>query len=83
MYSSPNIVRVIKYIRMIWAGQVARTERGEACTGFWMGNLRDRDHWGDPGVDGKIILRCIFITWDVGIWTDLGWLRIETGDEHL
>jgi hypothetical protein len=30
---------------------------GEMCTGFWWGNLRERDHWGDPGVDGRIILR--------------------------
>ena len=29
-------------------------------TGFWWGNLRERDHLGDPGVDGRIILRWIF-----------------------
>jgi hypothetical protein len=28
--------------------------RGEAYTGFWLGNLRERDHLGDTGVDGKI-----------------------------
>ena len=24
--------------------------------GFWWGNLRERDHLGDPGVDGRVIL---------------------------
>jgi hypothetical protein len=37
----------------------------------------------DQGIDGKIILRCIFRKWDVGIWTGLSWLRIETGVGHL
>jgi len=35
-------------------------------TGFWWGNLRDRDHMGDTGVDGKKGLRWIFRKWDGG-----------------
>jgi hypothetical protein len=35
-------------------------EREEACTGFWWGNMRERDHWGDLVVDGRIILKWIF-----------------------
>ena len=41
--------------------------------------MRERDHLGDPGVDGRIILRWIFRKWDVDAWTGLIWLRIEAG----
>jgi hypothetical protein len=34
--------------------------REEVWAGFWLGNQRERDHWGDPDVDGRIILRWIF-----------------------
>jgi hypothetical protein len=60
LYSSPTIVRVIQSRIMRWAGHVARMGKGEACTDFWLINLRERDHWGDPCVDGRIILRWIF-----------------------
>ena len=61
LYCSPNIVRLTKLRIIRWAGHVARMGEGkEVCTGFWCGNRRERDHWGEPGVDGKIILRCIF-----------------------
>jgi hypothetical protein len=83
LYSSTNIVRVIKSRTMKLARHVTRTGRGEACTGFWLGNLRKKDHWGDPGVDGRIILRWIFRKWVVGIWTGLSWLKIETARGHL
>jgi hypothetical protein len=33
---------------------------GETYTGFWWENLRERDHWGDTSMDGRIILRRIF-----------------------
>jgi len=42
-------------------------------TGFWWGNLRERDHLEDPGVDRWIILRWIFRKWDVG---SMNWLRL-------
>jgi hypothetical protein len=71
LYSSFNIVRVIKSRRMRWAGHVARMVRGEVCTGFWSRNLREGDHWGEPGIDGKKILGWSFGKWDVGVWT--GW----------
>jgi len=41
------------------------------------------DHWGDLGVVGWIILGWISWSWDVGIWTGLGWPRIETGGGRL
>jgi hypothetical protein len=50
---------------------------------FWWGNLRERDNWGAPGVDGRIILRWIFRKWDVVVWTGLSWLRIGIGGGYL
>jgi hypothetical protein len=38
--------------------------------------MTERNHLGDPGVDGRIILSWIFRKWDVVVWTGLKWLRI-------
>jgi hypothetical protein len=83
LYSSPTFVRVIKSRRMRWAGHAALMGRGEVCTGFWWGNLKEREYCGDPGLDGRIILRRIFRKWYVGVWTGLSWIRIGTGGGHL
>jgi hypothetical protein len=74
---------VIKSRIMRWAGHVARIGREEVCTGFWWENVRERDYWEDPGVDGRVILRWIFKNWDVVVWTGLSWLRIGTGGGHF
>jgi len=74
-------------------GNKIENEMGGACSahggeerhrqGFGGGNLRERDHLGDPGIDGRIILRWILRKLDVGIWTGWSWLRIGTGGGHL
>ena len=78
MYSSVNIIRVIK-TRMRWAGHLARVGIGELNTGFWSGNLKEGGHLEDPGIDWKIILKWIVKKWDGGVWTGLTCLREGTG----
>jgi hypothetical protein len=61
LYSSPNIVRVIKSRKISWAGDVARMGRGEVFTGFWLEVPKARDHCEDQGIDGRIAL-----SWTLG-----------------
>jgi hypothetical protein len=56
---------------------------GRGVYRVWWGNLRKRDHLGDPGVNGRRIIRRIFKKWDLGTWTGSSWLRIGTGGGHL
>ena len=68
---------------MRWVGHVARMGEERGCIGSFWGNRREGDHRGDLGVDGWITLGLISRRWDVGMWTELGWPRIETGDGRL
>ena len=51
----------------------------EVHTLFCLGNLSERDHMEDPGVDGRIIVRSIFRKWNGGVWIGLIWLMLGTG----
>jgi hypothetical protein len=43
-------------------------------------NLRERDHWGDPDIDERIILRWIFRKWEGVVGTGWSWLQTGTGE---
>ena len=50
---------------------------GKVHTGFWWGNLGERDRLEDPSVDGRIIVR----KWDWGGGRFLAWLdRVQNRD---
>jgi hypothetical protein len=53
--------------------------RIEVCTGRWWGSLRERGHWGDQDVDGRITSRWIFRKLEGVVGTGRSWLRIGTG----
>jgi len=57
---------------MRWAWHVAPTGRGKVYTGFWWGNLKERNHLEDSGAYGRIILIWIYRKWVRGMdWIDL------------
>jgi hypothetical protein len=48
-----------------------------------VGKPEGKGQLGRTGLDGMIILRWIFRKWDVGVWTALGLITIETSGGHL
>jgi len=83
LYSSPSIVRVIKSRRMRWAGHVARMGKERGVYRVLVGKPEGRRPLGRTRRRWWIILGWISRRWDVGIWTGLGWPRIETCDGRL
>jgi hypothetical protein len=61
LYSSPNIVRMIKSRRMRWTVQVARMGKGRGAYRVWLGGPKVRDHWDDIGLGRRITL-----SWTLG-----------------
>ena len=63
LYSSPNIAWVMRPRRMRWSRHVARLGTRQVHTGFWWGNLKQRERLEDLSVDGRIISKCEEIEW--------------------
>jgi len=69
LYSSPNIVRMIKSIRMSWAGHVARMGEEWGCIGSWWGNRgkeplgRPRRRWVDNIRMDLQEVGCVYMDW--------------------
>jgi hypothetical protein len=64
LYSSLNIIRVIKSRRMRWAEHVARTRDRRSVYRVWWGDRRERYYMGDLGVNGRIKLKLVIRKWD-------------------
>jgi len=60
LYSLPNIVRVVKWRRMRWAGHMARVGEDRSVRRVLVRNPEGKRPLGGEDVDGRIILRWIF-----------------------
>jgi hypothetical protein len=67
LYFSPTIVRVIKSRKMRWLRHVVRMGEKKGVYRVWVGKPKGKSHWGDPVVDGRLILRRFFRKWDAGL----------------
>ena len=56
MSKDAQSIKIGLTIVFFWAGHVARMGEESGRIGSWWGNQRERDRWGDLGVDGWIIL---------------------------
>ena len=83
LYCSRNIIQVIKSRRMRWVGHVADTGERRGIHRVLVGKPEERDHLGDPGINGRIIFRWSFRKRYMGVWTGSIWLRMGTGGGHL
>jgi hypothetical protein len=59
LFSSPNIIIMIKYRGIKWVGPVTHLRKMRNATGIGFFRKTSRDRFGDVGVDGRAILKRI------------------------
>jgi hypothetical protein len=70
LYSSPNIIRLIKSRRMRWAGHASRVGEERKVQAFFWKIQKERDHLEDQGLDGiRIDSR------EIG-WGSVEWIQL-------
>ena len=62
---------------------MARIVEGRGVHRVLVGIPEGKRHWGDPDVDGRIILRWIFREWEGIVGTGCSWFRIGRVGELL
>jgi hypothetical protein len=79
LYSSPNVIQVIKLGRMRWAGHVARMGEGRGAYRILVGRLEGRRPLGRPRRrwENNIKMDLQEVGWLA--WSGFTWLRIGTG----
>jgi hypothetical protein len=63
---------------MRWAGYVSGIGDRRCAYRVWWGDVKERNHLEDLGVDERILLKPVFKKWDGELWSGLIWPRIGT-----
>jgi hypothetical protein len=85
LYSSSNIVRMMKSRRMRWAGHITRMWEGRGVCGVLVGKPERKRPLGRPRRKWKDNrpIKADLQQMGCGVWTGLSWLGIEKGSGHL
>jgi hypothetical protein len=74
LYSSPDIIRVIRSRRIKWKEHVICMGNRRGAYRVLVGKPEGKNNLEEPGVDGRMDLQQV----EGGAWTGLIWLRIGT-----
>jgi hypothetical protein len=69
---------------MKWTGNMARTGETDVLHNWlWWGDLREKVHLEDLGVNGRMMVKWIFKKRDGKAWNGLIWPKIGAGGRRL